>query len=67
VKEYLQYWFWLNQTIMDDDSAGEMFAWLFHVIFGMESVWCPFGGEQEEGDMDVGSRRCECEIYGRCG
>ncbi|KAJ4365202.1 hypothetical protein N0V83_008820 [Neocucurbitaria cava] len=54
VEEYLKCWQWLNRTIMDDDSAGLVFAYLWHVIFGRDAVFCP----QE--------KQCECEVYGKC-
>jgi hypothetical protein len=54
VEEYLHYWAWLNKTIMDDDSAGLVMEYVWHVVFGKEAIFCP---------ERVG---CECELYGRC-
>jgi hypothetical protein len=54
VEEYLKYWAWLNRTIMDDDSAGLVMEYLWHVVFGMNAIFCP---ERV---------RCECELYGKC-
>ncbi|KAF2035558.1 hypothetical protein EK21DRAFT_54473 [Setomelanomma holmii] len=52
--EYLNYWTWLNKTIMDDDSSGLVFEYLWHVVFGKDAIFCP---ERE---------RCLCELYGQC-
>lgn len=54
LQDYLRYWEWVNRTIMDDDSAGLVFEYVWHVVFGMQAVFCPERG------------RCECELYGRC-
>jgi len=54
VDEYLKLWTWLNKTIMDDDSSGTVFEYLWPVVFGKEAVFCP-----EE-------KRCECDLYGKC-
>lgn len=54
VEDYVKYWTWLNNTIMDDDSAGLVFEFLWHVVFGKEAVFCP---ERQ---------RCECDLYGQC-
>ncbi|KAF2653859.1 hypothetical protein K491DRAFT_501300 [Lophiostoma macrostomum CBS 122681] len=63
VKEYLHYWTWLNKTVMDDDSAGEVLGWVWHVILGMGDAWCPFG----VGEVEKEAVACDCEVYGRCG
>ncbi|KAH7401635.1 hypothetical protein BKA66DRAFT_451099 [Pyrenochaeta sp. MPI-SDFR-AT-0127] len=54
VEEYLKFWKWLNKTVMDDDTAGLVFEYLWHVIFGRDPVYCP-----EE-------KQCVCEVYGKC-
>ncbi|PSN68659.1 hypothetical protein BS50DRAFT_571877 [Corynespora cassiicola Philippines] len=54
VDEYERYWEWLNKTIMDDDTGGMVFEYLWHVIFGKEPIYCP---ELEQ---------CECDLYGKC-
>lgn len=54
VKEYLKYWEWLNKTIMDDDSSGRVFEYLWHVIFGKVPENCP--------ELQI----CECNVFGRC-
>lgn len=53
-EEYSKFWTWLNQTDMDDDTAGLVFEYLWPVIFGRESVFCPK------------EKQCECEVYGIC-
>lgn len=40
VEEYLRYWEWLNKTTMDDDTAGLVFEYLWHIIFGQEAQYC---------------------------
>ncbi|KAH7084947.1 hypothetical protein BKA63DRAFT_528809 [Paraphoma chrysanthemicola] len=54
VERYLKIYTWLNKTIMDDDSAGLVCEWMWHVLFGKGTVECP---ERE---------RCECQLYGNC-
>lgn len=54
VADYLKYWTWLNRTIMDDDSSGLLFEYLWHVVFGKDAIFCPEPA------------RCECEQYNRC-
>jgi hypothetical protein len=54
VEEYLKIWTWLNKTIMDDDSSGLVFEYMWHIVFGKEAIFCPE------------RKRCQCELYGRC-
>jgi hypothetical protein len=54
VEEYLRYWTWLNRTIMDDDSAGLLFEYIWHIVFGKEASFCP------------DPARCQCDLYGGC-
>jgi hypothetical protein len=54
VEDYLKYWTWLNRTIMDDDSSGLVFEYLWHIIFGKDAVFCPE------------RIRCECDLYRKC-
>lgn len=54
LEEYSRFWSWLNKTDMDDDTAGLVFEYLWHVIFGRDVVFCP-----EE-------KQCECQVYGKC-
>ncbi|KAF2278246.1 uncharacterized protein EI97DRAFT_431507 [Westerdykella ornata] len=54
VAEYLRYWEWLNKTKMDDDTAGLVFEYIWHIIFGREAEYC------------LELEKCECDLYGRC-
>jgi len=54
VEEYLNYWTWLNKTIMDDDSSGLLMEYLWPTVFGKEAILCPEKAQ------------CECDLYGRC-
>ncbi|KAH6639779.1 hypothetical protein C7974DRAFT_389193 [Boeremia exigua] len=54
VEEYTRYWSWLASTKIDDDSAGEVFEKIWHVIFGQESAWCPTEAQ------------CRCDVFGKC-
>ncbi|KAF2000924.1 hypothetical protein P154DRAFT_522186 [Amniculicola lignicola CBS 123094] len=54
VEEYLKYWSWLHETKMDDDTAGYVFEYIWHIIFGKSAVYCPELG------------KCECDVYGKC-
>jgi hypothetical protein len=53
-EDYVKYWTWLNNMIMDDDSAGLVFEFLWHVVFSKDAVFCPERA------------RCECDLYGKC-
>lgn len=54
VGDYVQMREWLMGTELDDASSGRVFEYLWHVVFGMESMFCP----------EVGW--CYCEVFGRC-
>jgi hypothetical protein len=54
VEEYLRYWTWLNKTIMDDDSAGLLFEYIWPIVFGKDAIFCPEPAT------------CGCDLYGRC-
>ncbi|KAF2256093.1 hypothetical protein BU26DRAFT_14159 [Trematosphaeria pertusa] len=54
VDEYLRYWSWLHKTKMDDDTAGFVFEYLWHLIFGRDAMYCPEVSQ------------CECDLYRRC-
>jgi hypothetical protein len=45
---------WLMDTELDDARSGRVFEYLWHVVFGMESTFCP--------DAET----CYCEVFGRC-
>jgi len=52
--EYEHYRNWLLDTPFPDQTSGRVMEYLWHIIFGKQSVFCP--------DSD----RCYCEVYGRC-
>jgi hypothetical protein len=55
VGEYERLWAWLQETKMDDESAGLVVEGLWPVVFGRgEGVYCPEYGA------------CECVMFGRC-
>ena len=54
VGDYISMREWLISTELDDARSGRVFEYLWHVVFGMESTFCP---EAE---------RCYCDVYGRC-
>ncbi|KAL8912473.1 MAG: hypothetical protein Q9172_007498 [Xanthocarpia lactea] len=45
---------WVLDTNMSDAKSGRVLEFLWHVIFGMDAVYCP-----EESS-------CYCNVYGRC-
>lgn len=44
----------LERSRLGDDVLGRVMEYLWHVIFGMEVVFCP------------DERKCKCELYGQC-
>ncbi|KAH0352230.1 hypothetical protein KCU83_g3966, partial [Aureobasidium melanogenum] len=40
-EEYLRMHEWLMNTDLDDQTSGRVFEYLWHIIFGQESVYCP--------------------------
>ncbi|MCJ1351921.1 MAG: hypothetical protein MMC33_001905 [Icmadophila ericetorum] len=46
---------WLLTTELADDVSGRILEYMWHIIFGRESEWCP-----DEGAM-------YCEVFGWCG
>ncbi|KAF2768845.1 hypothetical protein EJ03DRAFT_343742 [Teratosphaeria nubilosa] len=52
--EYERFRRYVEETGYDDDTIGRVLEYMWHVIFGRESVDCEATG------------RCFCEIYGRC-
>ncbi|KAF2118603.1 hypothetical protein BDV96DRAFT_570255 [Lophiotrema nucula] len=54
VDDYLKFWKWLNKTKIDDDTAGLVVEYIWHVIFGKEAEYC----------MEL--RQCEYDVYGKC-
>jgi len=52
--DYEHYRAYLEQTSFDDDIIGRVLEYMWHIIFGRDSVHCDA--------PDV----CYCEVYGRC-
>ncbi|KAG9945204.1 hypothetical protein KCU85_g7374, partial [Aureobasidium melanogenum] len=40
-EEYVRMHAWLMNTQLDDQVVGRVFEYLWHIIFGQESVYCP--------------------------
>ncbi|PWY91468.1 hypothetical protein BO94DRAFT_513606 [Aspergillus sclerotioniger CBS 115572] len=53
-EDYLRIRQWIINTDKDDASSGRVMEFLWHVIFGKESIYCP--------DEEV----CYCQVYRRC-
>jgi hypothetical protein len=53
-EDYVNMRNWLMGTELDDARSGRVFEYLWHVVFGRESTFCP-----EEGT-------CYCDVFGRC-
>ncbi|KAL8726327.1 MAG: hypothetical protein Q9181_006086 [Wetmoreana brouardii] len=45
---------WVVDTDLNDAQSGRVLEFLWHVIFGMEAVYCPK------------EKECYCNVYGRC-
>ncbi|KAF2748229.1 hypothetical protein M011DRAFT_35706 [Sporormia fimetaria CBS 119925] len=54
LSDYQRYLDWLIQTPLEDDVSSRIFDYLWHVIFGQESVYCPTFDQ------------CSCDVYKRC-
>jgi hypothetical protein len=52
--EYERMRMWLMTRKADNELSGQVMEYLWHVIFGMEPVYCP----------DVYT--CRCNVYGEC-
>ncbi|PWY72921.1 hypothetical protein BO70DRAFT_381708 [Aspergillus heteromorphus CBS 117.55] len=52
--DYVKIRQWVIDTDKDDASSGRVMEFLWHVIFGRESIYCP--------DEEV----CYCQVYGKC-
>ncbi|KAF4554422.1 Hypothetical protein D9617_4g001760 [Elsinoe fawcettii] len=52
--DYVRYREWLLATEDDDDISGRIFEYLWHIIFGKTSTFCPVAGD------------CYCKLYGLC-
>ncbi|KAE8161361.1 hypothetical protein BDV40DRAFT_268101 [Aspergillus tamarii] len=53
-EDYIKFRQWVIDTEKDDASSGRVMEFLWHVIFGRESVYCP--------DEEL----CYCQVYGKC-
>ena len=53
-EDYVKIRKWLIETELNDASSGRVMEFLWHVIFGMESIYCP--------DEEL----CYCQVYGQC-
>ncbi|KAF9894083.1 hypothetical protein FE257_009056 [Aspergillus nanangensis] len=53
-EDYIKIRQWIIDTDKDDASSGRVMEFLWHVIFGRESVYCP--------DEEL----CYCQVYGKC-
>ncbi|KAF7713024.1 Uncharacterized protein PECH_003829 [Penicillium ucsense] len=52
--DYIKFRQWVIDTELDDATSGRVMEFLWHVIFGMEAVYCP--------DEEL----CYCQVYGKC-
>lgn len=53
-EDYVKFRQWVIDTELNDAMSGRVMEFLWHVIFGMEAVYCP--------DEEL----CYCQVYGRC-
>ncbi|BCR85862.1 DUF3431 domain-containing protein [Aspergillus chevalieri] len=53
-EDYVKIRQWIIDTDKSDAVSGRVMEFLWHVIFGMESVYCP--------DEEL----CYCQVYGQC-
>ncbi|KAJ5104819.1 hypothetical protein NUU61_002166 [Penicillium alfredii] len=54
LSDYVKIRQWVLDTELKDSSSGRVMEFLWHVIFGMEAVYCP------------AEEVCYCQVYGRC-
>ncbi|KAJ5775442.1 uncharacterized protein N7511_000453 [Penicillium nucicola] len=54
LNDYVKIRQWILDTELNDASSGRVMEFLWHIIFGMESVYCP------------DEQLCQCQVYGRC-
>ncbi|KAJ5716472.1 hypothetical protein N7493_008383 [Penicillium malachiteum] len=54
-EDYLKIRQWLIDTELSDAKSGRVMEYLWHIIFGADSVYCP--------DQLL----CYCQVYGQCG
>jgi hypothetical protein len=53
-EDYVKFRQWIIDTELNDASSGRVMEFLWHVIFGMNAVYCP--------DEEL----CYCQVYGQC-
>lgn len=53
-EDYIHFRQWLWETDLGDDLSGRIMEYVWHIIFGKESVLCPDAG------------KCFCEKFGLC-
>ncbi|KAL4938350.1 hypothetical protein BDV06DRAFT_201057 [Aspergillus oleicola] len=53
-EDYIKIRQWVIDTDKNDASSGRVMEYLWHVIFGKESVYCP------------DEQLCYCQVYGQC-
>ncbi|OJD18778.1 hypothetical protein AJ78_01249 [Emergomyces pasteurianus Ep9510] len=54
LNDYVQFRNWVLTTKLSDASSGRVMEYLWHIIFGMDAVFCP---EENE---------CYCAVFGQC-
>ncbi|KAJ5688965.1 hypothetical protein N7462_003357 [Penicillium macrosclerotiorum] len=52
--DYVKFRQWLIDTELNDASSGRVMEFLWHIIFGMGSIYCP------------DEQLCYCQVYGNC-
>lgn len=54
LSDYEQFRDWIIDTEKSDAKSGRVLEFLWHVIFGKDSVYCP------------AEEKCYCDVYGHC-
>lgn len=52
--DYIRWRDWLLNTELDDELSGRVLEYMWHIIFGKNSVYCPLANQ------------CYCRVYGLC-
>ncbi|CAG7926695.1 unnamed protein product [Penicillium olsonii] len=53
-EDYVKFRQWVMDTELSDASSGRVMEFMWHIIFGMDGVYCP--------DEQI----CYCQVYGQC-
>ncbi|KAJ5983176.1 hypothetical protein N7481_005275 [Penicillium waksmanii] len=53
-EDYIKFRQWIIETELNDASSGRVMEFMWHVIFGMNSIYCP------------DEQLCYCQVYGKC-